>query len=385
MTISIPISIVLFLLGIAAFIVPFRNGIITDRFKAIIDNSIFRLHYRLTFGFLFAFSIFLSATTLIEEPMDQINDGDRVWKMLESSCMLSSEYNLSDIGLGNAYERSMGLNETILEREPSMMYFYQVVTLSLFVQGVLFLLPYRLWRALESGITQKMLDIYNSTLKNVEKGMVTGREGLVNRLAKIFNTIPDGWFYSLIIAEVLNFINVVGQIFFINSLFNGHFMGQNIPWYRSNLSNWEVECNHAVHLPMSGLKTKCFFEREVTPGDMRHIDAVCKFPRTSMDEKFYMFMTFWLLYIAALSASVLICRFFIVFSPRVRKFWTRSRVRLTYPECYEFIFRKSTLADWFLFDMLCKNFEPDEFNDLINDFAKKLEGKKFRKPVDNYI
>ncbi|GBN01844.1 Innexin inx2 [Araneus ventricosus] len=386
MTISIPLSIVLFVFGIIGFMIPFRKGVITSPFIAIIDNRIFRLHYRLTFGFLLAFAIFLAATTLLEEPIDQILDGDRVWELLDRSCLVNNEFNLSEVGLGNAFEQSLGLNETIYDRKPALMFYYQVLTLSLFVQAFICLIPFKLWVALESGITQSMLDIFYSCRQKTEKVATTGREILASHLLTTFNTIPDGWFYGLVTAEALNLMNVVGQIFLVNSMFNGYFFGdQNLPLFRANLSNWAVECNHVVHLPMSALETKCFFEYETAPVDIRHFDATCNFVRTGMDEKFYMFITFWLFYIAALSGSVLVCRFLIIFSPRVRSFWTRSRVLLSNPDCYQFIFRKSTIADWFLFDMLCKNLEPDDFNDLVNDFAKKLEGKKFRIPIDNYI
>ncbi|CAL1299166.1 unnamed protein product [Larinioides sclopetarius] len=384
--ISVSLSIILFVFGIIGFMIPFRKGVITSRFIAIIDNRIFRLHYRLTFGFLLAFAFFLAATTLLEEPIDQIVDGDHVWDLLHSSCLVNNEFNLSEVGLGNIYEQTLGLNETIYIRKPALMYYYQVLTLSLFVQAFTCLIPFKVWVALESGITQTMLNIFYSHRKKTEKVVTTGRELLVNHLLKKFNTIPDGWFYGLVTVEALNLMNVVAQIFLVNSMFNGYFFGdQNLPLFRANLSNWEVECNHVVHLPMSGLNTKCFFKYETGPVELRHFEASCEFPRTRMDEKFYMFITFWLFYIASLSGSVLICRFLIIFSPRVRSFWTRSRILLSNPDCYQFIFRKSTIADWFLFDMLCKNLEAEDFNDLVNDFAKKLEGKKFRSPIDNYI
>ena len=107
-----------------------------------------------------------------------------------------------------------------------------------------------------------------------------------------------------------------------------------------------------------------------------HLDL---FPKQShsvaVNEKIYIFIWFWLLFLGFLSSLVIIYRIVIVFSPYIRAFVLRLRYRwvdsFTFcstkdklrncrrvkKECIDTIIGKSYVGDWFLFYLLGQNID----------------------------
>ena len=94
----------------------------------------------------------------------------------------------------------------------------------------------------------------------------------------------------------------------------------------------------------------------------------------SVNEKIYIFIWFWLLFLGFLSSVVIVYRIVIVFSPYIRAFVLRLRYRQAFvvfscffinkywfrrvkKECIDTIIGKSYVGDWFLFYLLGQNID----------------------------
>ena len=90
--------------------------------------------------------------------------------------------------------------------------------------------------------------------------------------------------------------------------------------------------------------TKCTFHKFGTSGNIEKHDALCILPlnigenelvnesyekiiHISVNEKIYIFIWFWLLFLGFLSSLVIVYRIVIVFSPYIRAFVLRLRYR----------------------------------------------------------
>ena len=108
--------------------------------KAIIDNMVFRAHYRITSALLFVSCIIITANNLIGDPIQCINDGGVATHVINTYCWITYTFSLpheqgrmghhvAHPGLGNEYEHT----------EKRYHSYYQWVPFVLFFQGVLFL------------------------------------------------------------------------------------------------------------------------------------------------------------------------------------------------------------------------------------------------------
>ena len=83
--------------------------------------------------------------------------------------------------------------------------------------------------------------------------------------------------------------------------------------------------------------TKCTFHKFGTSGNIEKHDALCILPLNIVNEKIYIFIWFWLLFLGILSFLILVYRLAIVFSPYIRAFVLRMRYRRVKRECIEMV------------------------------------------------
>ena len=100
--------------------------------------------------------------------------------------------------------------------------------------------------------------------------------------------------------------------------------------------------------------TKCTFHKFGTSGEVEKHDALCLLPLNIVNEKVYIFLWFWFILLTVLSFLVIVYRFIIVISPKMRAYLLYIRFRLIRREVINTIVKKSYVGDWFLFYMLGK-------------------------------
>ena len=118
--------------------------------------------------------------------------------------------------------------------------------------------------------------------------------------------------------------------------------------------------------------TKCTFHKFGTSGELEKHDALCILPLNIFNEKIYIFLWFWMLGLASLTAIVVLYRVGLCLSASLRTYLFKLRYRRVKPECVELVMEKTTVGDWFLLYLLGQNVDQIVFKDVFHELAKKL-------------
>ncbi|KAH9379784.1 hypothetical protein HPB48_017343 [Haemaphysalis longicornis] len=335
--------------------------------STVIDNNVFRLHYKTTVCILIAFSILVTSRQYIGDPIDCISKDGVPPKVLNTFCWIHTTFSLTD-----AWHKKVGVQvpypgvESYTPGEKRVYHaYYQWVCFVLFLQAVLFCVPRYFWKAVEGGRIQKLvLDLNNPILP--EQAKQNSRKLLVEYLLISLNN-HNAFYYGYVTAEVCNFVNVVGQMFLMDTFLGGEF---SIYGYEVLLfTQWDSSVRYDPMIKVFPRLTKCTFHMFGPSGDVQRYDAFCILPINIINEKIYVFLWFWFIILACMSGAVLIYRAFIILVPRARfsvlsKLDNKDYVKRAC-DCFK-------LGDWLVLELLCKNMDYVNFKELINDYVRRL-------------
>lgn len=180
--------------------------------------------------------------------------------------------------------------------------------------------------------------------------------------------------FRFFICEVLNFINVVGQIYFMDFFLDGEFTtyGRDVVRF-TEMEPEEREDPMARVFPKM---TKCTFHKYGPSGTVQKFDGLCVLPLNIVNEKIYVFLWFWFIILSILSGISLVYRAVVVAGPRVRLYLLRARSRLALQEQVETVCGKLQIGDWFVLYQLGKNIDPLIYKDLMGALSDKFEEAK---------
>lgn len=112
--------------------------------------------------------------------------------------------------------------------------------------------------------------------------------------------------FKFFFCELLNFINVLGQIFFMDMFLGGEFTT-----YGSDVvSMTELEPDVRTD-PMAEVfpkVTKCTFFKFGPSGTVERFDGLCVLPLNIINEKIYVFLWFWFLFVVIMTGLMMIFR-----------------------------------------------------------------------------
>jgi hypothetical protein len=339
-----------------------------------IDNNIFRLHYKVTVIILVSFSLLVTSRQYIGDPIDCIVD-DVPLNIMDTYCWIYSTFTIPN-RLGGRVGKDVvqpGVASHV-DGEDEVKYhkYYQWVCFVLFFQAMFFYLPRYMWKTWEGGrIKMLVLDlncpIISEECKNDRKKL------LIDYFATNLHTQN---FYAIrfFLCEFLNFVNVIAQIFFMDYFLEGEFST-----YGSDVLRFTEMEPEEREDPMARVfpkVTKCTFHKYGPSGSIQKLDGLCVLPLNIVNEKIYVFLWFWFLFIAVLSGLNLVYRTAVVVMPKFRLLLLRARSRLAPQDEVETITKKCQIGDWFVLYQLGKNIDPLIFKELVSDLAKRLDGKQ---------
>merc|ERR1712111_175792 len=133
-------------------------------------------------------------------------------------------------------------------------------------------------------------------------------------------------------------------------------------------------CRQILEDPMARIfpkVTKCTFHKYGPSGTVQTLDGLCILPLNIINEKIYVFLWFWFIFLAVVSSIHFVYRLIVIFIPQLRETLLKTRAR-TVP-AYEIsnICSKTSRGDWFILYQLGKNIDPIIFKEFLN----KLNGK----------
>jgi len=341
-----------------------------------IDNNIFRLHYKGTFIILVTASLLVTSRQYIGDPIDciveEIPNG-----VMDTYCWIHSTFSipnrvLGELGTDIAHPGVAPPGD--LEEGTEVRYhkYYQWVCFTLFFQAILFYIPRYLWKTWEAGKVKMLVQDMNVPIVDAD-----AKEDRKKILVDYFTTNRHNheWYaFRFFFCELLNFVNVVGQIYFMDFFLGGEFT----TYGRDVIAMTELEQEQRDD-PMSRVfpkVTKCTFHKFGPSGTVQKFDGLCVLPLNIINEKIYVFLWFWFVFLALVTGVQIIYRLAVLFTPRLRELLLRARSRLAPLYEIEAVCRKSRIGDWFLLYQLGKNIDPLIFREFIRDLHKKMESQK---------
>ena len=259
--------------------------------KEVIDNQIFRLHYQLTFAILLTGSAAITLTHFVVDPI-QCNFEGVPAKFADTFCWTHSTFtnpgNFSLVGV-----EPMPTDDIVVVHHN----YYQWVSFALFAQAVAFYIPRYIWKLLAGGKVRMLLQDLPSMafIKDPKKQtQIWNAVKYLRTHRKTFLSLQ----MKYIGCQVLNLANTVGQIFFINTFLGGQFLTYGVDIFRVS------EDPMSVVFPKMA---KCTFNNFAHSGTIEIKDGLCVLPLNSLNEKIYIFLWFWLIALAAVTAVGLCC------------------------------------------------------------------------------
>ncbi|KAG9509129.1 Innexin inx2, partial [Fragariocoptes setiger] len=315
----------------------------------VIDNHVFRLHYRVTALILFTFSLLVTARQYFGDPIDCISKDDIPPNLLDTFCWIHTTFSLE-----HAWNKTVGIEvpypgvDKYTPGEKRIYHaYYQWVCFLLFFQAIMFLIPRHIWKTIEDErIKTIRLDLGNPLLKTGEKNEQLGiliryleqyrsshnSVSLISNFATFklnfhFN-IKTLTIFLLILTlmkafcvyvacELFNFANVVTQMIAMDRFLGGQFTTYG--WQVLQFTEWDFGLRFDPMIKVFPRLTKCTFHRYGSSGDVQKHDAMCILPINIINEKIYIFLWFWFYFLAVISLLTLIYRLATIVSARVRE------------------------------------------------------------------
>lgn len=333
-----------------------------------IDNSFFRLHYKLTVTVLLAFSLLITSKEYFGNPVD-CHFPAYSYGSLNNYCAVQSTFTMQRSFTGAA-EKDIShprVYDSTDEGDRKFYNYYQWVFLVLFIQATLFYIPRYIWKVWE-GNRMKMLTSGSISPVLSKDAIEKNVEVLLDYFSMHLHS-HNSYAYKYFICELLNCINVVGQIYFINIFFGG-----GLKFYKMYVKFLNQRANEHVPNPLQWMFptiTKCTFTRYGTSGSLENWDGICVLTQNSANEKIFIFLLLWFHVLAIISLLVVIYDSAILRSPLLRLSVLRLSSSMNCAKDIEIVHNQLWIGDWFILQLLEKNLNPTVYKVLIMRLAQR--------------
>lgn len=344
--------------------------------KCEVDNVIFRLHYRFTLVVLIAFSIAVTGSQFIGNPIECISKDDIPEDLLKTFCWISTTFSIrsawkKEVGKEVPYP---GIDKHTPGEDVVYHAYYQWVCFVLFFQGLLFYVPRYLWKSAEGHKINNLAMDFNSPVVSATEG--DGKKNIHLLVNYLLDNLGHHTFYGsmFVFCEILNFVNVVGQIFLMDTFLGGEFTtyGTEVLAF----TEWDYALRYDPMIKVFPRMSKCTFYRYGSSGDVQKHDAMCLISINIMNEKIYIFLWFWFVFLSIVSGVGLLYRAVIMFVPKFRYFVLYQKCRRANPAELRRVNSLCDKDDWLVLSLLSKNMRDTNFKTLIHLFVERLEEQK---------
>lgn len=238
----------------------------------------------------------------------------------------------------------------------------------LFFQAIFFHAPHLFWKACEAKLLSRLAGSFKDPLYKVDQ-----QSEQLSLVVKYLIKNRNGhqkYFYNFILCEALNLINVLVQIYLVNEFLGGTFTSYGLDVF--NYAKMDQEDRFDPMARVFPKMTKCTFHRFGSSGDVQRHDALCILPLNIINEKIYIVMWFWFVFLASISALWLVFRVATLTKGSVRFNLLNRRASLASDNGIKYVLDRMGSGDWFVLSMMCKNMDSQWFRKLISELCKEL-------------
>ncbi|XP_011695495.1 PREDICTED: innexin inx7 [Wasmannia auropunctata] len=362
-----------------------------------IDNIVFRLHYRATFLLLLVASILVSSRQFIGEHISCVTEDKGIpARVMNTYCFFTTTFtvvkHLNATALRRGEIPHPGIGPVAKDASDPVIHhaYYQWVPFILFFQALLFYLPHYLWRKEEGGRLSMLVsglhfasislseteikvndDLKVPSRKDRDEKIQQIRTGFINRLH-----LNRPWAYYLTLCEILNFINVILQIYLTDRFLGGAFLNLG-PSVTQPVPKDEIKSLDIIFPKM----TKCTFYKYGKSGSMETHDALCVMALNIVNEKIYTALWFWFVVLAVLTGLGLVWRLLTMILHARSTSFNRLVFSMACPGKYNpwnvlKVTHEYYFGDWLFLYYIAKNLDNYVFKELLQSLAEDLENKR---------
>lgn len=118
--------------------------------------------------------------------------------------------------------------------------------------------------------------------------------------------------------------------------------------------------------------TKCWIRTYGPTGTLQLKDRLCVLPLNIVNEKIFIVLWFWLIFLTLLSTAAVFFRILVFCLPPLRTFMIMGQLRHVKRRAVSKIVKNIGFGDWFIVYLLGKNMNPIIYKDLILELSKEL-------------
>jgi len=350
--------------------------------KSFIDNTTFRLHYRTTFTILVACSALATAVSYIGSPIICMAQGVP-GGLMNTYCWIHATFtipaklagrvgiNFPHPGVGPTTDPN--LLRVTEDGDEIRHAWYQWVCFVLFGQALLFYVPHYLWKSAEGGKIKMMIQDLNETNLDDPDTKKDRRTATVQYFVRTKGS-HNLYVLKYVFCEMLNFVNVIGQLYFMNFFLGGQFFDYGVDVLRVS----ELPIEERVD-PLSKVfpkVTKCTFNNYGPSGTVENKDGLCVLAINIINEKIYIFLWFWFLTLCVWTGIHLFIRILSIALVNFRLSLLSNRSKGSKKSDLASVIRKCAYGDFFLLMQLSKHFDPAVYHEFIIDLRDRLKDKR---------
>ncbi|GLV34624.1 Innexin 2 [Carabus blaptoides fortunei] len=250
--------------------------------------------------------------------------------------------------------------------------YYQWVCIVLFVQAIFFYIPRYLWKIWEAGRLEMLVKDFGSPI--VQSSWTTDYKDYLIKYLLNNSYVHNIYVIRYTVCEVLNFVNVVVQIFIMDWFLSGQFTGYGIALTAFAASRNLYESNPMSHVFPK--LAKCTYADYGPSGSIQNIDALCVLPLNVVNEKLYVVLWFWFCLLSVISLLSLVYRVVVFMSKTVRSYLLMAQVRYLNKSVANAIVTNLSFGDWFVLYQIGKNVNPIIFQEFIDDLGNIITSRK---------
>lgn len=340
--------------------------------KANIDNIVFSLHYEVTVIILVAFALLVTTNQYIGDPIDCMID-EIPRSIIDTYCWIYGTYIVSSkingkIGRDVIQPGVTNFNNNGKD-EVKYYAYYQWIGFMLLFQALLFYIPYYLWKTWENGRIKMLSNNLNLPVLDTEYRRER-KTAVINYLYENLHH-HNVYLFRFIFCELLNLMNIIAQILFIDYFLDGEFKTYGLQVLKFVQMQPEIRID-----PMARIfpkVTKCSFRKYGPSGSVQFLDGLCLLPLNIINEKVYIFLWFWFVVLSLLSVFSIIYRMQILCIPKLRNVTLSMRIGFSSRIAVNKLLSKCYVGDWFILYQLSKNIDSIILKEIFSELNNKLE------------
>lgn len=176
-------------------------------------------------------------------------------------------------------------------------------------------------------------------------------------------------------CEFLNFANVIFNMWFLNKFFGGRFYSIGVDALDYINKDQEERVSEGKTDPLIILfprVTKCTFRKIGVSGTPEKIDSLCFLALNILNEKIYVFLWVWFIFLVVISALGLIYRAIIYCLPTIRIGLLHKKARMQSKEANKVLAKHLQSGDCFVLHLLSRNIDLLAFSMLMKEMHSRL-------------